>query len=271
MTDYLARGDAPFSDELWSRLTQAVVASAKETLVARRFMPFAGPLGPGAAYAAIDSDRKQETAADGVAVLSGRALSQIPQLFEDFWLYWRDLAQAEQDGLPADINAARTAATDLAFREDGMVFYGVKELGIDGLLTAKGVQTHKKGDWNTGETAYTDVSSAIAMLLKSRRMSRHTLVVSQDIYIQLQHIVPGTGVMESTRLEKMLEGRLFFSPALQPGAAMLLSAEPQYMDLLVGQDIAVAYTEAVDLNHHLRVLETALPRVKAPEAIVVFK
>ena len=33
----------------------------------------------------------------------------------------------------------------------------------------------------------------------------------------------------------------------------------------------IAYTEAVDLNHHLRVLETALPRVKSPDAVVVIK
>ena len=269
--DYLAQSAAPFSEELWQRINDTVVGVAKETLVARRFMPFVGPLGPGAAFAHIDSDAKEEVTKNSVAVMSGRSLAQIPQLFEDFWLYWRDLAQSQRDDTAPDVSVARTAAAELAFHEDEMVFYGLKDQGIDGLLTVKGTQTHKRGDWNTGEFAYIDVATAVGMLMKSRRIGRHTLVVSQDVFIQLQHIVPGTGVMESVRLEKMLEGRLFFSPALQPGTAMLLSAQPQYMDLLVGQDMAVAYLEAVNLNHHLRVLETALPRIKAPNAIVVFK
>lgn len=248
-----------------------MLAAAKGTLVARRFLPLYGPLGPGASAIKIDAPGKQEVLEDGFGSFEGRSYVQIPQLYEDFWLYWRDLAAAERDGVPVDVSAARTAGSRIALREDGLVFYGAKALGIDGLLTAKGTKTQKKGDWSTGENAFTDVAAGIAALMQDGKVGRHTLVVSQDVYVQLQRIQPGTGVLEADRLAKLLDGGLFHTSALQPKTALLLCAQPQYLDLVVGQDIGVAYTEAVDLNHHLRVLETALPRVKDPGAVVVFK
>ena len=42
------------------------------------------------------------------------------------------------------------------------------------------------------------------------------------------------------------------------------------MDLAVGLDLSVSYLELKDLNHSLRIVETALPRIKRADAIVVF-
>ncbi|MGD9559749.1 MAG: family 1 encapsulin nanocompartment shell protein [Oscillospiraceae bacterium] len=271
--DYLSRGDAPFDEALWSRIDAAVVDAAKGILVARRFLPLFGPVGPGADVARIDLfGQKEEVAKDGFAVMKNRTVQQIPQLCEDFWLYWRDLAMYEKEGVPVDLGSARAASEALARREDTMVFYGVKELGIDGLLTAKGTASQKRSDWSTGEGAFTDVAAAVTTLLQNGRIGRHTLVMSSDLYVQLQRIQPGTGELESKRVGKLLEGGgMYMSTVLQPKTALLVCAQPQYMDLVVGQDISTAFTEAVDLNYHLRVLETALPRVKAPDAVVVFK
>lgn len=269
--DYLSRGDAPFGDDLWARIDAAVVASAKDMLVGRRFLPLYGPLGPGAAAIKIDAPGKEEQLQDGLGLFTGRQYAQLPQLYEDFWLYWRDVADAEREGVPVDISAARTAASNLALKEDEMVFYGVPALGVEGLANAKGAQSLKRGDWAKDENAFTDIAAGISALLAAGKVGRHTLVVSQDLYVQLQRIQPGTGLLESKRIEKLLDGRLFAATALKPKTALLLSAQSQYVDLAVGQDIATAYTEAVDLNHHLRVLETALPRVKDPSAIVLFK
>ena len=46
------------------------------------------------------------------------------------------------------------------------------------------------------------------------------------------------------------------------GKAVLVCAEAQYMDLAVGQDLAAAYLELVNLNHYFRILETAALRIK---------
>lgn len=269
--DYLSRQSAPFDDDLWQRIDTAVVEAARETLVGRRFLPFFGPVGPGLNAAEVSSPQKQEVFKDGFSIMEGRQLLRVPQLYEDFWLYWRDIEGSRRVGFPVDLSAARSAAQSLARREDQMIFYGVKALGLDGLMTVKGVNTQERGDWNKGENAFMSVAEAVSTLNKKGRFGKHSLVVSPDLMVALHRIQPGTGLVELERVKSLVGGRLYVSSILEANAAVLLCAQPQYLDLMVGQDISTAYTELVDLNHHLRILETAILRVKSPDAIVVFK
>lgn len=269
--DFLARDDAPFDESLWQRIDSEVVEAAKQIMVGRRFLPVYGPMGPGASVVKIDTVGHEEVVDDGFAVMEGRQVVQLPQLYEDFWLYWRDIENAKATGRPLEISSARMASEALARREDEMIFYGVDKLGIKGLLNAPGVVKQKLGDWKTGETPFTTVATGIDTLLANGRIGRHTLILSSDLYVQIQRIQPGTGLLESDRVAKLLDGRLLRSTVLKPKTALLVCPQPQYMDLAVGVDIHTAYTEAVDLNHHLRVLETAIPRVKSPDAIIVMQ
>ena len=105
--DYLARESAPFSPEIWEEIDQAVIETAKKHLVCRRFLSIYGPLGPGTAGVTIDDTVKVEEFIDGVATVSGRRLIELPQLYEDFVLLWRDLEESEKNGAPLDLSAAR--------------------------------------------------------------------------------------------------------------------------------------------------------------------
>lgn len=269
--DYLGRQAAPFSEELWAQIDEAIVGAARESLVGRRFLPFFGPVGPGLNEAEINSPDQEETFKDGFSIMKGRKLERVPQLYEDFWLYWRDIEGSRRAGFPIDMAAAKSAAQRLALREDKMIFYGVKELGLKGLLTADGTGTQTLGDWSQGETAFMGVSGAIASLAKKGRLGQYALILSPDLFVALHRIQPGTGVLELDRIKSLVAGRVFNAVMLEPNTALLVCAQCQYMDLMVGQDIAVAYTELVDLNHHLRIVETAILRIKSPDAIVVFK
>lgn len=269
--DYLSRQSAPFDDDLWQQIDEAVVQTAKETLVGRRFLPFFGPVGPGLSETAICSPQKEEILKDGFSVMKGRQLAQVPQLYEDFPLYWRDLEDSRRAGFPVDLSAARVAARTLARREDQMIFYGAKTLGLNGLLTVQGSDTLEMGDWNTGENAFLAVAKGVSALNKKGCFGKHSLVVSSDLLVALHRLQPGTGIVEMERVKSLVGGRLYACNALEANTAVLLCAQPQYIDLMVGLDISTAYLELVDLNHRLRVLETAILRVKSPEAIVVYK
>ena len=270
--DYLVREEAPFSPELWEQIDTTVAGAAKETLVARRLLPLYGPLGDGIMAVRIDAPGAEEVHEDGFAVISNRTAKQLPLMYEDFWLFWRDLSANERVGTPVDLGPAKEAAQALALREDKVVFYGVPSLGIDGLLTAKGTLTLKRSDWSAGEGAFQDVAKGITTLLEHGRIGRHSLVVSQDLWVDLQRIQSGTGVLESERIGKLLDDRLYFTPVLKPKTALLLCAQNQYIDLAVGIDYATAYSELDENhNHHMRVMQTFLPRIKAPDAVIVYK
>lgn len=269
--DYLARDTATFSEEFWAQVDAVIVDSAKKNIVGRKFLPIFGPLGPGALSAHIDGEEKTEDFEEGIVRTTGRVYREIPQVYADFNLLWRDIANSEKEGYPIDLSPAMRAAETVARMEDKLLFFGSKELGIDGLATAKGINKIKRGNWAEGEAAYQDIAKGLTILTDKGYIGRYALVLSPDIYLDLQRIQPGTGVLEIDRVSKMVDGRIFHTTAMGMQKAMMVCAEPQYMDIAVGQDLAAAYLELTELNHHFRVLETVLPRVKRPGAVISYE
>jgi uncharacterized linocin/CFP29 family protein len=170
-----------------------------------------------------------------------------------------------------DLSKAVASAEACALREDKLIFFGNTELGYDGLLTAPGTNKITKKDWSTGENAFADVAAAIGLLAEKGIYGTYTLVVSADLYMKMQRLQPGTGLLEIDRVSKLLDGHLIKSPVLGKEKAVLVCSDERNMDLAVGQDMAAAYLEQKDLNHSLRVLETVVLRIKRKQAIVVFE
>jgi len=268
--DYLGREGAPFSEELWQKIDDAVVSSARKLLIGRRFLPVFGPIGQGARNINIDSKDKTEQFEDGIVVTTGRQYVEIPQLYDDFWLLWRDLEASQKSGYPVDLSMVMGAAERLSRLEDKLIFFGNKKLGINGLLEAPGINKKKLSDWMSGENAFIDVASGLTLLDEKGLLGKYTLIVSPDLHLALQRIQPGMNIVEVDRIAKLVQGKVYRAPVLGSKKAVLVCCEPQYMDLVIGQDMAASYLEAVDLNHHLRVLETIVPRIKRPEAVVAF-
>lgn len=269
--DFLSRGSAPFSEELWAGIDAAVVDTAKKALIGRRFLSLYGPLGSGALSVPVDDLNARNFEDDGATVTTvGRAFQEIPLLYQDFSLSWRDLEYSEKNGLPLDLTAASAAAAIAARNEDKLIFFGNPAAGVAGLFGAKGAAHVKRGDWTKGETPFTDVAQSVESLIDKGFWGRMALVLSPNLYAQLQRIQPGTGILELDRVSALVEGRVLRASVLGQNKAILVAAESINMDLAVGVDFSVSYLELKDLNHSLRIVETVLPRIKRGDAIVVF-
>ncbi len=268
--DYLSRDSAPFSEEFWQKITEAALESTRSHLVGRKFLTIYGPLGSGASCVVCDRGPVSEESKDGVVKTAGRSFAELPQIYQDFMISWRDMEASGQTGAPMDMSPVWAAAHGLANKEDRLIFYGNEFTGTEGLMNVSGAAKMKLSDWKTGENAFTDVVTGIMSLQQKGITGRYVLCVSPAVYIELQRIQPGTGMLEKDRIASQLFG-LFAVPVLKGRQAVLLSAEPQYADLAVGIDMAVAYLELKDLNHNCRILETVMPRIKRPEAIVVYE
>ena len=270
--DYLSRKNSPIAPELWEQIDAATVKVARNVLVGRRILQLVGPLGAGVTSIHIDdANQRGEHIQDGFITTAGRKLAEIPTLYQDFTLLARDLAQGEQSGFGLDLSAVLTAAQTAALAEDRLVFLGNQKLGIDGLLSAPGASHIAKSDWSTGENAFADVASAIDTLVANGVFGNYTLVLSPSLHTQLQRLQPGTGLLEVDRISKLVGGQLFKTPVLGKHQAVLLCAQPENVDLVIGQDLAAAYLEQHDLNHAFRLLETVLPRIKKQQSIVVLE
>lgn len=270
--DYLSRESSPLSAELWKQIDSVVVKTARSVLSGRHFLHIFGPLEVGVESISIDdASVVDEVSKDGVITTKGRKLVEIPAIYDDFTLLARDLASSRQSGYPVDLSKAMASAEACALKEDRLIFSGNTGLGYEGLLTAPGINKITKKDWASGENAFTDIASAVELLATKSIYGTYALSVSPDLYMQMQRIQQGTGLLEIDRVNKLLDGHVFKTPVLGKGKAVLVCSESRNMDLVIGQDIATAYLEQKELNYNLRVLETVLLRIKRKQAIVVFE
>lgn len=269
--DYLAREGAPVSEVLWNKIDEAVIETAKQHMVCRRFLNIYGPLGAGATYVNVDTAAKDETVEGNLARVTGRRLVELPQLYQDFSILWRDIAEADKTGHPLDLAAAAAAAQRSAKQEDELILFGSKALGVEGLLNAEGAMTIKRGDWAEGENAFKDVAHAISYFAGNSMLGRYALVCSPDVYLDLQRLQPNVGLLEIDRIKKLVGDRVYPVGSFGLGKAAVVCAEPQYMDLAIGMDLAVGYLEQKDFNHNFRITETIALRIKEPKAIVIFE
>lgn len=268
--DYLSREGSPISAELWKEIDDAVVSAAKNILTGRRFLSIYGPLGAGIQSINVDNISELDESEGDISVIKGRTYRHIPMINQDFSLLWRDLEYSEQMGLPVDLSSVIQAANQCALKEDELIFRGNDELGCKGLLNEDGVVKLPISDWNEGENPFEDISTGIARFTEKGIVGRKALVVSPNLFVHLQRIQQSTGMTEYDRIYRLLNGNIFCTPVLK-NQAVLVCAEPQNMDLAIGQDMITSYLETKNLNHYFRIIETLLLRIKNKEAVIVFE
>jgi len=269
--DYLSREGSPISADLWEKIDDAVVSAARKILTGRRFISIYGPLGAGIQSINVDNISELDEVEGSISVIKGRTYQHIPLINQDFLLLWRDLEFSGQMGLPVDLSPASRAASLCALKEDELIFLGNDELGYKGLLTEDGIVKLPVSDWSEGENPFKDISAGLARFIENGIVGKKVLVVSPNLFVQLQRIQPGTGMTEYDRISKLLEGNIFTTPVLKSNKAVLVCPEPQNMDLAVGQDMITSYLETKNLNHCFRIIETILLRIKNKEAVIVFE
>ncbi|HAH62406.1 MAG TPA: bacteriocin [Treponema sp.] len=269
---YLSRENVSLPDGLWKQIDSAVVETARRILTGRRFLPVFGPLGIGTESVSVDDAKNiAEVSKDGITVTKGRTYVELPLINADFTLLARDLESSSKSGIPVSMSSVTAAAETCAVNEDRMIYFGNKNFGYEGLLSASGTRKMELKDWKTGENAFSDVAAAIGMLAEKNLYGPYALAVSPDLYVDLQRLQPSTGLLESDRIARLVDRHLYMSPVLGKKKAVLVCSNPANMDLVIGQDMITAYLEQVNLNHNFRVLETILLRIKQKDAVIVFE
>jgi uncharacterized linocin/CFP29 family protein len=273
--DYLMRASAPLTPEQWAALDSAVVSTARSQLVGRRFLSLVGPFGAG--LQALPDDRLTGGGghidllgqSDDAVRIERRRYIPLPLIYKDFWLFWRDIEAAEQFHLPLDTSKAAVAASACANAEDALIFNGDPEFDAPGLLNADGRLHAPLGDWDAAGEAFLAVVEGIRILTDADFYGPYALITSPRLYSRLNRIFDNSGVLELEQIEKLVRAGVY-QTAVVPDTAVLVATGAQNLDLALGFDLATAFVESTNLNYHFRVLESVIPRIKRPAAILTF-
>lgn len=263
---YMLRDDAPFGDEIWSKLDEVVVRVASSMLSGRRLLDIEGPYG-----LELKSVPLQDAvvAQNDVTVMSSSVLP-IPLIECVFTLTPRDLATYEESGFEMDTEAIAKAAITTAHAEDSLIFEGNGKLGIKGLLNAEGVQSVKMGDWNTIGTAANDVISGIGALDAAGFHGPYQLALAPDMYNLLYRLYPQGYQVEKQHVESIIGSSVIKAPGIKKGGVLMASGK-QYASIVIGQDLAVGFIGPEDTQLKFKITESLVPRIRVPASICVFK
>jgi uncharacterized linocin/CFP29 family protein len=275
VSDFLGRTQSPLSAEEWSSLERAVVDVARRSLAGRRMIPAFGPLGPG--YQVVPNDHfggRTVGALDMMGELEcdeiragKRVYLPLPILHKDFVIHWRDLEEAQRAGLPIDTGPAASAAALCARLEDELIFNGQPDLGYDGIRNVGARQTRQCSDWSTMGNAFRDVAAAVEQLSAAGFAGPFAVAVSPLQLVAMNRMFENTGVLEIDQVRKLATAGVFVTPVLPEPSVIVVATGPENLDLVIGLDMTLAYMQADKMNHHFRVLESLVLRIKRPEAI----
>ncbi len=262
MTGYLNRHAAGLTEALWERIDTAARAAARDLLTARRFLELEGPFGVGLTSVEVGSEaycRPADPEAAGVVASSAIAVPVLQQMFE---LSIRRIQGHLQQGLPLDLNPVEEAAEAVARREDEIVYHGIPELNIHGLLTVPGRQQVQIGDWRDVEQALNDVLEGVRRLDDGGFRGPYALALSPDRYNTLFRRYEGSDMLQLDHLRRLCEEGVFKAPV--DGA---LVVDPRVGVLRVGQDLEVGYSANDGIHHKLFASESLVLVLDEPGAV----
>jgi len=273
--DILDRKAAPLTENEWSRIDEAVINTARRMLVGRKVIEVLGPLGSGVysiPYSVFSG--KSPTGIDMVGEQdsfvvepTSRATVNLPMLYKDFKIMWRDVEADRHLGLPIDVSTAAVASNYVAVQEDNLIFNGNKELGHEGLFTAKGRQEIKIGNWDESGTALADVVKAVGALSEAGHYGPYALVVSPILFGRMVRMYGNTGMLELDQVKALISGGVYYSNVISGSKAVVVATGGHNLNLAVGQDMVTSYMGPTNMNHVFRVLETTALLVRRPDAI----
>ena len=263
MENILMRSDAPLTDAQWQLIDATVSEVIGRVVVGRRILDLYGPLGFGAYTVPLYT----YSGADGEPVRA-KVTQQLTMntLTKDFIITAKDL-ELMNTGQPFDTAPVAAAVTQLALVEDKLIFSGDADEGVEGLLNVTGRQTLPLGDWGEEGQALADISAATATLVSAGFYPPYFVAMHPALYTKLQRVYGRRGILEIELVEKQATGGVFASPSIPQDKVLIIAAQPQYVDLAVGLDIATGFVETVSLEHRFSIMETLALRVKQPGAI----
>lgn len=278
--------EVPLEHEQLELMKRTVSRSAREHLVGRKFIKVYGPLGAGAQSVTWDTflppvmaniDLLGEAEQEPVHT-QRRAFLNIPQIYKDFILYGRDIAASHDSSenhhgddrcicMPLDLSALVNAVVQCAKKEDDMIFNGLPEMGIPGLTTIEGRNVQPMKDWSILGNGFQDVVETTQKLTDVGFYGPYAMVMSPHLYALLHRVYEKTGVLEIKSIKALIKGGVFQSSVLKGDVAVIVAMDRSNMDLVVGQDMGLGYWGPENLNHRFRVWESAVFRIKCPQAI----
>ena len=252
----------PLSETVWKVLTEAMVATARHVLAARRIGTFDGPKGWEHVASQLGVMTTCQTR-EGLAAVCLPDVALLAEIRADFRLLW-GAVQAFERGAPAlDTSEVENAAGEVARAEDRIAFYG-EPVG-HGFLTSPDSPRVTRGDWSQPGQAVRDLLHAVETLDGRGVAGPYEAVLPPAAYYAYLQATAEGGAPARSMLTGVL-GAAHRSEVIRGGGAVFSTRGGDFI-LTVGGDLTLGYAFHDRDAVHLFCAETVTPRLVTPGAV----
>lgn len=272
MSNYLSGAEAPFGAQIFARIQEAVLATARAQLAGRRLLEVEGPYGLGQrTLAGPDRDLGEDTrAGEAVARLKAAPVLPLPMIESTFELGVREIAAFQQGQSPFQLAPAVQAAAAAARAEDGLIFRGSEAAGLKGLANHPGTQSLQLGDWDSLGEPVEDIIKAVALLEGKGLLGPYALALAPSRFDVLFRRYQEAALLQIQHVREIITGGLVKAAALEQGG-LLVAVGSYYASIVLGQDMKLGFVGPRDTAYEFVIFESLAARVQLPEAVVVLR
>ena len=260
----LHRELAPISDAAWAQIEEETSRTIKRYLAGRRVADLHGPAG--SALSAVGTGHRGTITSPGDSIVAQqREAKGLIELRVPFELERQMIDDVERGANDSDWQPAKDAARKLAFAEDRAIFEGYAAGGIIGV---------RQGTSNPQKSLPADVRKyleAFAQALSQLRLvgvnGPYAILLGAEAYTELAETSDyGHPVLE--HVKRLVEGKIIWAPAID--GAFVVTTRGGDLDLHIGQDVSIGYSNHTDTHVRLYLQETFTFLYLTSESAVAF-
>lgn len=258
----LNRNMAPISDKVWEEIDERAKEVLKSYLTARKVVKVKGP--KGLDFNAVGEGRLEEIKEADAIFYSNYAVKPLTEARVEFELDRKELDNIVRGAKDPDLTPLEDAMKKLALFEEKAVYYGLVDVGIEGLDKAskKAIPFGKDRD-----SIVNSIAKGISQLREAYAATPYALVVGEEEYKNI--ILNDNGYPLEKRISKLIDGDIYVSKAVK--GAFLVPFDSEDLELTIGQDFAIGFLEADDDKIEFFATESFTFRVLDPNIVVKFE
>ena len=259
--ELLRRHLAPISEDAWEEIDEQAKISLKQFLSARKVVDIEGPKGWDLASVPngrMKLDKNQELDV-GYGIRQSLPLLEPRVRFTLKKWELDDIGRGAQD---PELEPLEEAAKKIAFFEENILFNGLKNTGIEGLM-----QNENKPVKLTQNTSkWVDkVIEAVYKLNEQAIEGPYALILSPELWQGFSYLTE-CGCSKKEQLEKTIQGPVILSHYHDSG--LLVSIRGGDFVLTLGSDYCIGYEDSNSEDVHLYLTESFTFQIFEPKAII---
>ncbi len=251
-----------FTPELLSKIEEAAISAAKDILTGRRIIDVEGPYGLGLTTVEVgDDDLCREPGPHEASAVVSQALS-LPMIYRRFSLSKRRIAAFQEMAQPLNFRVVENAGQAVAIREEEFIYRGQSDFHLKGLLTAKGSNEVRGGNWANLDEVIDNVIEAVNVLDAKGYRGPYGLALPPGLYNNLFRRYAGSDLLQIEHLRR-LSTRGILKADIDRGVLVAKDVG----SIVLGQDMQISYLGPDAAHENFAVTESVVLKIDASDAI----